>query len=106
MRGRKTLVLPELSEVEGVQFFREIVAFYRPNTYTGDPWAPFSQQVVQHGVSRVAAAKNGGLLPRHIIQVFDNALGSAIQDGSNQVTEDAVEKGVEKVVANPDSDSG
>jgi hypothetical protein len=102
MRGRKVLVLPELAEAEGVQFLRELVGFFRPNSYTGTLWAPFNERVVQRGVASIALAKNGGLLPRHLIQVFDYALGNAIDSGASEVSEAAVETSVQRVVAKPD----
>jgi hypothetical protein len=104
MSGRKTLILPELSEAEGVQFLKELVAYFRPKAYGGALWAPFTERVALRGVSSIASAKNGGLLPRHLIQVFDFALGNTIDTGANEVTETAVEMGVQRVVTQPDHD--
>src|SRR5207249_1702584 len=60
MRGRKVLALPELSEAQGIEFLGQLIAFFRPPTYAHSPWAPFSECVVEHGVSRIASAKSGG----------------------------------------------
>ena len=99
------LVLPELSEEEALQFIRELIAAYRPVGFSGYIMAPFEERAVERGVNRIAAAKNGGLLPRHIIQVLDYALGSTIQAGADQVTNHLVEGGVERVMGQPDHDS-
>jgi hypothetical protein len=104
MRGRKVLQLPELAVPDCVQFLKEIVTFFRPQDYSGEVWAPFSQAAVEHGVSSIASA-NGGLLPRHIIQVFNYALENAMQSGDDRVTEEAVQEGVETVVTQPENDT-
>lgn len=95
LRGRRLLCLPEMSEPEAVQFVTDLIRAFRPTNYNGDAFAPFAKDRIEQAMKAVAAASELRLIPRHVIQVLDLALGDAVSQNKDSVSSDELLRAVE-----------
>jgi hypothetical protein len=66
---RPSLSLPEMSETEALDFVRERFRFFRPQSFTGHSFAPFSEEAVA-AVIDLLRCKSRPLVPREILQAL------------------------------------
>jgi len=97
MRGRRILCLPVFSGEEALEFVLDLMKQHRPKGYKENHYAPFSQELLSETINRVASADNLMLIPRHIIQVLDCALGLAVSEGTRTVTQQHLAEAVKTV---------
>ena len=68
MGVKPAVSLPAMNEEEACEFLRKRLAFFRPENYSGGPYAPFGEECVQLVVHRIASKGQGLLTPRTVLQ--------------------------------------
>lgn len=86
MKGRPAFAMPVFSHPEAMQFMMDLLSAYRPDGYKGSHSAPFSHDALEAVVKVVENQTGSLLIPRHLIQVLDAALGVAIEEKTADVS--------------------
>jgi len=104
MRGRDILCLPAMSETEALSFVLDLLRAFRPLEYNGSEHAPFPDGALHTTVKKMAATGRLSLIPRHVIQVFDRSLASAVESNATDVSSDQLSAAVTAVADSPEGE--
>ncbi len=105
MKGRPLISLSDFSKEDAFLFVSDLLASHRPALFNGNPFAPFEDAAVCCAVESLESMPQCGLLPRHLVQVLDNALSMAINEGSTNVTTSHIRATI-ATLANADDGGG
>ena len=78
---QKPVTLPEMDEVEAIEFLRDRLRNFRPIKYRGDDFTPFGKDVVAQGIKTIAFADTVSLIPRTILQTMGHLYDEIPESG-------------------------